>query len=147
MSVVFRSKVDGPFKWAALAMPCVALAVLFATPPGTHHLVRIPVGMMFLATAAVCWIGVATYYELRGDRLVIHCGPFTWRIPLVEVTEVRASASIRSGPALSMDRLEILYGDGKVLIISPADKERFIAILQRRAALARSGMAGTKPGP
>lgn len=145
MNAVFRSKVDGPFKWAAIAMPCVALAVLFATPRGTH-LFWIPVGMMFLAAAAVCWIGVATYYELRGDRLVIHCGPFTWRIPLAEVTEVRESDSVRSGPALSMDRVEIVYGGGKVLIISPADKDRFIAALQRRTALTRSEAAGTKPG-
>lgn len=146
MNGIFRSKVDGPFKWAALAMPCVALAVLYATPPGTH-LFWIPVGMMFLATAAVCWIGVSTYYELRGDQLVIHCGPFTWRIPLAEVTEVRESDSVRSGPALSMDRLEIIYGGGKVLIISPADKDHFITTLQRHAALARSSVAGAKPRP
>lgn len=154
MNGVFRSRVDGRFKWVALVMPCVALVALYTTPPGTHVL-WIPVGMMFLATGAVCWITVSTYYQLQGDRLVIHCGPFIWRIPLAEVTEVRESDSARSGPALSMDRLEIVYGGGKVLIISPADKERFIAALQRRAALVRSGPAGSgstsppgpKPGP
>ena len=126
-------------------MPVVALAALYTTPPGNH--VRwIPVGMAFLAAAVVCWISVSTYYQLLADQLVIRCGPFTWRIPLAEVTEVRASDSVRSGPALSMDRLEIVYGGGKVLVISPAEKDRFITALQRHAELLRSGPAG-RPKP
>jgi len=132
MNAVFRSKVDGKFKWIAFAMPAVAVvALLTASPAG--HLLWIPVGAVVLAAMTVCWIFVSTYYELRGEELVTHCGPFTWRIPLAEVTAVRESKSVRSGPALSMDRLEIVHGPGRVLIISPADKERFLAALRRRA--------------
>lgn len=130
MSAVFRSKVDGGFIWIALAMPCVAFAALFTTPHG-NRLLWIPVGTLFLATFVICWIFISTYYELQGKELAIHCGPFTWRIPLAEVTDIRESSTTRSGPALSLDRLEIVYGGGKVLVISPADKARFIASFEK----------------
>lgn len=132
MSAVFRSKVDGRFKWIGLLMPCLALLALFSAQPG-NRLLWIPVGTMFLATLLVCWTLISTYYELQREHLVAHCGPFTWRIPLAEISEVRESHSTRSGPALSMDRLEIVYGGGKVLVISPADKPAFIMALRRSA--------------
>jgi hypothetical protein len=52
---------------------------------------------------------------------------------LREIAAVRESNSVRSGPALSMDRLEITYRDGRVLLISPDDKSGFLAALRRRA--------------
>lgn len=132
MNVIFHSKVDGRFKWIGLLMPAVALLALFGTQPG-NRLLWIPVGMMFLATVLVCWTLIATYYELQHDRLVAHCGPFSWRIPLADISAVRASRSVRSGPALSMDRLEIIYQGGKILTISPADKAGFMTALRQRA--------------
>lgn len=140
MSAVFRSKIDGRFIWIALAMPAVALVALFTTPQG-NRVLWIPLGMLFLATVVVCWIFVATYYELQRDELVAHCGPFRWHVPLPEVTGIHESNSVRSGPALSMDRLEIIYGSGKVLLISPADKAGFAAAMQRRVAALRSEAA------
>lgn len=145
MTGVFRSKVDGKFIWLALAMPCVALIALFMAPPG-NRLLLIPVGLALLAAAMVCWTCVSTYYELRGEQLVAHCGPFSWRIPLAEISDVRESNSMRSGPALSLDRLEVSYGGGKVLVISPADKAGFIAALRRRNALLTAA-ARPKAGP
>ncbi|HEX5458773.1 MAG TPA: PH domain-containing protein [Steroidobacteraceae bacterium] len=137
MSAMFRSKVDGKFKWLALLLPGAALAALFTTPRGSPML-WLPVGLVFLAALLVCWILFATYYELQADELVAHCGPFTWRIPLREITQVRESSSVRSGPALSMDRLEVVHLGGRVLIVSPADKAQFIAAIQRRAPQLRA---------
>lgn len=140
--IAFRSKVDGGFTLAALAMPCVALLALFTARPA-DRLIWIPVGMVLLAAVLVCWIFVATGYEIGGDELVVRCGPFTWRVPLAEVTDVRESKSTRSGPALSMDRVEIVYGGGRVLILSPADKARFMATLSLHVEKAR-GRASTE---
>ena len=132
MGAVFRSKVDGKFRWLTLLLPGVAL-VAFLTSPGGSPLRWLPVGLVFLAALLVCWILVSTYYELEAGDLIAHSGPFTWRIPLVEVKAVRESSSTRSGPALSMDRLEIIYGAGRVLMISPADKAEFLAAVRRHA--------------
>ena len=137
MNTVFRSKIDGGFVWIALAMPGIAFVALFTAPQG-NRLLWVPVGMLFLAAAIICWIFIATYYELKRDQLVIHCGPFSWRIPLAEVSGIHESDSVRSGPALSMDRLEIVFGGGKVLVVSPADKGRFVAAVQQRMAALRS---------
>lgn len=129
MGVVFRSKVDARFGWIALAMPIIALLALFTAPAGDRRL-WLPLAAVFLAAVVVCWIFISTYYELRDGHLVTHCGPFRWRIPLGEITAVRESSSTRSGPALSLDRLEVIHRGGKVLVISPADKAAFLAALR-----------------
>ena len=136
MGAVFRSKVDGKFRWLTLLLPGVAL-VAFLTSPG-GPLRWLPVGLLLLAALLVCWILVSTYYELEAAELVAHSGPFTWRIPLAELKAVRDSSSARSGPALSMDRIEIVYGAGRVLMISPADKAEFLAAVRRRAPQLRA---------
>ena len=132
MKAVFRSKVDGKIKGLGLLLPGVALMALFTSPRG-NLLLWLPVALVFLAALIVSWILMSTYYELQAGELVAHSGPFTWRIPLTEVTDVRESSTVRSGPALSMDRIEIIYGGGRVLVISPADKAEFLAAMQRRA--------------
>lgn len=130
MSLLFRSRVDGKLKWLALMLPGAALVALFA-PPHRGHMVWIPAVSMLPAALLVCWILFATYYEIRGGELVVHSGPFTWRIALAEITAIRESDSVRSGPALSMDRLAVVYRGGRVLNISPADKAGFLAAIRR----------------
>ena len=143
MNAIFRSKIDRGFIWIPLAMPGVLLLALFTAPHGSR-LPWIPVATLFSATVIVCWIFAATYYELSADEIVAHCGPFSWHVPLAEIAGIHESRSVRSGPALSMDRLEIVYGRGKVLVISPADKAGFITAAERRMAALRS-TAGPKP--
>jgi hypothetical protein len=88
--------------------------------------------LMIGAAAFAMWITFTTYYELEHDALIAHSGPFSWRIPLAEIIAVRPSDSSRSGPAMSMDRLEIAYGDGRSILVSPADQTGFLAMLHRR---------------
>ena len=131
MTTMFRSKIDGKFQAVAFIMPCVTLAAI-ATSPRAAAL-WVPAIATLLITVVVLWVVLATYYEFAGEALVAHSGPFSWRIPLKEISSVRESNSVRSGPALSMDRLEITYHGGRVLLISPEDKPGFLAALHRRA--------------
>lgn len=133
MTAVFRSKVDGKLKAIGLAMPCVALIVIVTGPRLANRVLWLPVILTVLAGVIVVWVVLSTYYEFDGNVLVAHSGPFSWRIPLEAISTVRESNSVRSGPALSMDRLEIAYGSGRVLLISPEDKAGFLAALHRRA--------------
>jgi len=87
-----------------------------------------------LAAVLVEWVMFSTYYEIDDAALLVRSGPFRWRIPLQEIVAVRELNSLRSGPALSMDRLEVSYS-GRRLLISPADKAGFLAELQRRVPL------------
>lgn len=133
MTSVFRSRVDGTLTAVGLVLPCGALAAVFTASRFAIGALWLPVALLVLAAVFVSWVVLSTYYEFRDDALVAHSGPFRWRIAFGEIRSVRESDSVRSGPALSMDRLEIVYGRGRVLLISPQDKPGFLAMLHRQA--------------
>lgn len=132
MTTIFRSKIDGKLKLVGFAMPFVVLLAI-ATSPRNAAALWVPAIATVLVAALVVWITLSTYYEFEAEMLIAHSGPFSWRVPLKEISAVRESDSVRSGPALSMDRLEIIYRNGRVLLISPEDKSGFLAALHRRA--------------
>ena len=133
MQAKFRSKVDRKLQMIGLITPIVALIAIGTTARDGRALLLLPALLTTLVAALVVWIVLSTYYEFTRDLLVAHCGPFSWRIPLKAISSVRESRSVRSGPALSMDRLEVAWGEGRVLIISPEDKAGFLGVLHRHA--------------
>ena len=58
--------------------------------------------------------------------LRIVAGPFRWKILLDEITSVEETRNPLSSPALSLDRLKICYGNGRHIMISPADTAGFL---------------------
>jgi len=72
------------------------------------------------------------WYETTADALVIRAGLTTRRIPYSMITAVRPSSSRRSSFALSLDRVEIVYG-AKSLLIAPKNQEAFFADVATRA--------------
>jgi Bacterial PH domain len=147
MQASFRSKVDRKLQVIGLIAPIVALIAIGTTARGGRELLLLPALLTALAAALTVWIVLSTYYEFTRDLLVAHCGPFSWRIPLESISSVRESRSVRSGPALSMDRLEITWGEGCVLLISPADKPGFLAALHARAPHTMSPAAARRSAP
>lgn len=133
MAIVFRSRIDAKFKVLALALLGVSFMTLWLRPkPAPTALWGLTGLLMFSAAGFVLWTTFTTYYELEHDALLVNSGPFSWRIPLAEINAVRPSNSSASSPAMSMDRLEILYGSGRSILVSPADKAEFLAMLRRR---------------
>ena len=65
-------------------------------------------------------------YEIRDTDLLVRSGPFRWKINLEDIRSIQPSHSLISSPALSLDRLEIRYGSGQVILISPKDHAAFI---------------------
>jgi len=82
--------------------------------------------------AFVAWIWFGTGYRVTDDELKIKSGPIRLTIPLEVITNIESTRNPISSPALSMDRLEIKYGEGKLAIISPLDKEGFINLIIRK---------------
>src|ERR1017187_6053665 len=79
------------------------------------------------------------WYETTAEALVIRAGLTTRRIPYPTITAVRPSSDSRSALALSLDRVEIESGSGK-LLIAPVNQEAFFADVAARAPqLARQG--------
>lgn len=71
----------------------------------------------------------STYYVIEGDTLLIRSGVAKWRVPVREIRSITPTRSALSAPALSLDRLRIVYGS-KAVMVSPEDKQRFIEALR-----------------
>lgn len=99
---------------------------------GSALLVFLIAGML----GFVVWIWWGTGYRVTADELQVRSGPFRWRVPLAAITAVRRTRNPLSSPALSLDRLEVRYGPGRVLLISPLDREGFLAVLRARCPAA-----------
>jgi len=133
VAIAFRSKIDARFKALALALAGVAFFTTWMRPKSAPGAVWTAMDLLLIGAAALAiWVTFTTYYELEHDALVAHSGPFSWRIPFTEIVAVRPSDSSKSGPAMSLDRLQISYGGGRSLLISPADQAGFLAMLHRR---------------
>ncbi|MEM6708092.1 MAG: PH domain-containing protein [Pseudomonadota bacterium] len=126
----FRSAVDWWF-YAVLLFVCgtlitTALAVL--QTPSTLGLASVGVSAI-IALGLPFWLLVSTRYQVTGSRLLVRSGPFSWHIERAEISSVTDSNSPISSPALSLKRLEIRYGDGRFVLVSPADRNGFLDAL------------------
>ena len=77
-------------------------------------------------------IYTGTFYKITTDnRLLIKCGILeTFEIDIKEIEWIKKTKELSNAPALSIDRLEINYKGGRVLV-SPKDKKRFIDDLRK----------------
>lgn len=133
----YRSKVDGKIGLVS-GLAVIVLVTAGATLPDRNP--ALALHAVALICLAVCvWTLLGTYYVVDATSLIVRSGPFHWIVPLREIRSVRPTRDIRSGPALSFDRLRIEYSGGRVILISPREKEAFLA------DLARHGVQGISP--
>lgn len=71
------------------------------------------------------WYGL--FSRGRKDRYTF--GPFKTTVPIGEIKKLSKTKNPFSAPALSIDRMEILYGHYKVALISPDHEEKFVVML------------------
>jgi hypothetical protein len=72
-----------------------------------------------------------TYYFIKDDYLFIRCGIFTTTIEVKSIRKISDSKNLISSPALSIDRLEIIYNKFDSVLISPKDKAGIINDLKQ----------------
>jgi len=129
MSSVYRSKLDG---WLAVILLC---AMTVSAYGAVDTVLRKPEHWWLATTVSLAiglllplWVLLGTYYvvDRRRRRLLVRSGPFRWQVPAAAITSVEPAFTLKSGPALSLDRLCIAYRPGKSLVISPRDAARFI---------------------
>lgn len=131
--VIFRSRVD---TWLVVV---VASALGFVFLQAVIVLPESPtdgfLSLMLLAflLALMRLVGYPCEYTLTSTHLVIRFGVIRRRISYAEITSVEPSRSLWSAPALSLRRVKVSYAGGFQLV-SPVDREQFIALLQGRIA-------------
>ena len=108
---------------AGIVAPSVG-AVTSSTPWG-----YVTSGFVALLILGFCY---PQWYETSADALVIRAGLTTRRIPYSAITAVRPSSSRRSSFAMSLDRVEIVYG-AKRMLIAPKNQEAFFSDVAARA--------------
>ncbi len=135
MELTFASRIDG---WLLVVLLGSALACLFAA--SSIMLSRMPgpwwiaAALLLLGCVLPVWLLVATNYVLTATALDVRSGPFKWQVPIADVTNIAPTRNPVSSPALSLDRLRIDYGDGRWILISPREKDRFVRELEQRRA-------------
>jgi Bacterial PH domain len=133
----YRSGVDG---WLiALMMIGLGIPIVIVLHPKVTGLgLSAARAMVFGSTGFVLlflgWLFATTGYTLGPDALVVRSGPLRWTIPYAEIESVRPTSNMTSAPAMSLRRLEVRYRGGRAVVISPRDRDAFIAGLRRRVA-------------
>ena len=102
--------------------------VLVITESVSNLLIAIPI--LTLGVGIPLWLLCQTHYTFSGSELLIRSGPFSWKIAVADIRSVVPTRNPLASPALSLDRLQINYGPGKTLMVSPSDKEGFLASIQ-----------------
>ncbi|WP_200411314.1 PH domain-containing protein [Virgibacillus salexigens] len=82
-----------------------------------------------LITGLLIWIWLGTGYKVKGGLIKVKSGPFRATIRIEEIKRLSKTKSPFTAPALSVDRLEILYGKYDVMSISPKNETEFIRLL------------------
>lgn len=123
----FRSAVDWWFYAVTAATALVvALAMFPLLKSGQVGQIAVAGVTALVAVGLPLWLLASTYYRVSAGSLDVRSGPFRWTIPLNEITEVRKSRSALSSPALSLDRMEVKYGRGRSILLSPRDRGGFL---------------------
>lgn len=132
----YPSKVD-PWIIGVTVTPAVVAIVTLSLAYARTGAIQViyPLFALMFAGGLVAWIMLTTRYTVNGRDITIRSGPFRWRIPLSEIRNIEPASgfmALKSGPALSMQRLVITYREGRQLLISPVDQQRFIADVRSR---------------
>ena len=131
----FESKKDlwlSAILWATVLAMAVTCWHLLAAPLAVWERL-LGISICLITAVLIIWLWSGTRYEVDSNMLTIRAGPFRWIVPLDEIEAVTPTRAAWSSPALSLDRLRIDYGDGKWVLVSPGQREAFIAAVGQKS--------------
>ncbi|MDA3130287.1 hypothetical protein GJS40_09580 [Aliibacillus thermotolerans] len=79
-----------------------------------------------LILTLLLWIWFGTGYRVGREFLKVRYGPFKSKIKIKEIKRIRRTKNPFTAPALSVDRLEILFNKYDVINISPKSESKLI---------------------
>jgi len=125
MKQTFRSKI-GPELFIPMGLILGGVLVFMIMLGAWFGVIVIAVVLAF-----VVHLFATTYYTIDGAELKVRSGfLINITIDINTITKIVPTRSILSAPAVSLDRLEIFYNKYDSVVVSPLDKEGFIAVLK-----------------
>lgn len=122
----FESKID---LWFILFLALIFGGILVRSVYDQNW---ISFSIILLVVIFITYMFSTTFYIIENKKLWIKCGIFfNLSIEIEGIKKVSESYNIISSPALSFDRLEILYNKFDTVLISPKDKIRFIEAIKK----------------
>jgi len=122
----FKSKID---LWFIVFLALIFGAILVRL---VYDQIWTGFAFILLTVVFIVYMFSTTFYTIENKRLVIKCGIFyNLSIEIEKIKRVSDSYNIISSPALSFDRIEILYNKFDTVLISPKDKRRFIEVIKK----------------
>ncbi|MBD7984910.1 PH domain-containing protein [Sporosarcina sp. Sa2YVA2] len=93
-----------------------------------------PVGVVGIVITTIIvgfllWMWFGTGYRVEDGLIIIISGPFKSKVKIADIRKLTATKNPLSAPALSINRIEILYGTYGMSLVSPKDRELFISLL------------------
>ena len=138
----FKSEIDWWIGSIIVGVPVLELALLVSSLQRGDREATVAVfaGCAFVA-AIYALLVIPVRYGIGDDVLVVRFGVVRQRIPFTSIREVYPTHAPLSSAALSLDRLAVRTGRGflGLTLISPREREEFIALLARKANLMRNG--------
>ena len=122
----FKSQVDWWYYLIVIMSAAVVIATLLPSVASAQLSPITAFCLLLITLVTPFWLLLSTYYLVSNEILHVKSGPFSWRTPLNEIHSAEPTHSPISSPALSLDRFAIRYGNGKKLLVSPADKKGFL---------------------
>lgn len=130
---VFYSKVDWWVYLVLLATVSLCGYAVYTKLRGgmslgvvTYIVIVVAIGM-----ALPLWTVFGTRYEFDSKVFRVNSGPFTQTFDIANITGIFESSSLFAAPALSIDRLKISLSNGSSVVISPDQRDRFIAEVEQ----------------
>ena len=125
----FKSKISYSLAalFVALFIAIIAIYVMMDVRWALKIMIFLPI---LPSIALVVDIYLHTYYTIEGATLYIKGGVLVnLKIPIRNITAISRSGSWLSSPALSTERIKIIYNKRSSVLISPESTEEFVNML------------------
>ncbi len=118
-----------------IILVCIIPPILHIDPIGVFMLPTIldkePIKSILMVGCGLflSWLCFGTGYKIQDSKIRIKSGPYRKTINIKEIRKIRQTKNPFTAPALSMDRIEIYFGQFEMVTLSPKNKKEFIHLL------------------
>lgn len=133
----FKTKID---IWVFILIAVLIVAIIYSIinlcDPNNPNIsvdiipIVILTPLLFVVLLPMCF---NTYYVLEDDYLYVKSWFFcNTKIQYQEITTIRPHVSLWAAPVLSIFRIEISYGRGGSVLITPRNQKEFLKLLNEK---------------